>query len=465
MKNTDLITKARKTIDRHNMLKPGDRVVVALSGGPDSVALLFVLLEFKREFNLSLLAAHVNHKLRGKESDQDQAFVRKLCSELKVKLYSRSFQVKKEAKKSKLSVEECARKIRYDYLNKLADKLKAQKIALGHNFNDQAETVLIRLIRGSGSLGLSGIPPVKDRIIRPLIEVKRVEIETFLKSNNVVFRIDSSNLRTDYLRNRVRLKLLPILKKEYNPKIEDVLSRTASILRAEEQLLNKEAQKAYSETVIEEQKDKILLDSKRFSGCDEWLKRLLIRDCVKKLKGDLRELGFEKVEALVALVEKKKSGKSVDLLADVVADVTKEHLSIHKKKEEKFKYRLSYPPKRKIRNLRVKIDSEILPKSSTPGRIRGKNQWVAFLDRDKLKPPLTLRSRKNGDRFRPLGMNGTKSVADFLVDLKIPRCDRDEVMLLTSGDRIAWLVGYRISEEFKVTPKTRKVLRLEVKKE
>jgi len=465
MKNIDLITKARKTIDRHKMLKPGDRVIVALSGGPDSVALLLVLLELKKEFKLSLHVAHVNHKLRGKESDQDQAFVRKLCSDLKLKLHSRSFQVKKEAKKSKLSVEECARKIRYDYLNKLADKFKAQKIALGHNFNDQAETVLIRLIRGSGSLGLSGIPPVKDRIIRPLIDAKRVEIERFLKSNNVAFRIDSSNLRTDYLRNRVRLKLLPILKKEYNPKIEEVLSRTASILRAEEQLLNREAQKAYSKTVTQEQKDRILLDSKRFSECDEWLKRLLIRDCVKKLKGDLRDLSFEKVEALMALVEERKSGKSADLLADVVADVTKEHLSIHRKKEEKFKYRLSYPPKRRIRNLGVKIDSEILPKSSTPRSIGGEDQWVAFLDGDKLMPPLTLRSRKNGDRFRPLGMSGTKSVADFLVDLKIPRCQRDEVMLLTSRDRIAWLVGYRISEEFKIMPKTRKVLKIEVKKQ
>jgi tRNA(Ile)-lysidine synthase len=465
MKKADFISKAKKTIGRHNMIKSGDKVIVAVSGGPDSVALLLVLLELKKEFKLCLDVAHVNHKLRGKESDQDQAFVRKLCSDLNLNLHSKSFQVRKQARKLKLSVEECAREIRYDYLNKLADKLRAQKIALGHNRDDQAETVLIRLIRGSGSLGLSGIPPVKDRIIRPLIDAKRVEIERFLKSNNVPFRIDSSNLRTDYLRNRVRLKLLPILKKEYNPKIEEVLSRTASILRAEEQLLNREAQKAYSKTVTQEQKDRILLDSKRFSECDEWLKRLLIRDCVKKLKGDLRELSFEKVEALTALVEKRKSGKRVDLLADVVADVTKEHLSIHRKKEEKFRYPLSYPPKRKIRNLRVEIDSEISLKPPSLRSIRGRDNWVAFLDMQKLKPPLILRSRKNGDRFRPLGMNGTKSVADFLVDLKIPRCQRDEVMLLTSQDRIAWLVGYRISEEFKVTPGTKKVLKIEVKKE
>ena len=462
MKKADLVHRVKSTIERHQMLKSGDRVLVAVSGGPDSVALLFLLLELKKELNLSLLVAHVNHKLRGKESDQDQEFVRKLASDLKLKLYSRSFQVKKEAKKLRLSVEECARKIRYEYLNKLAERLKAQKIALGHNFNDQAETVLLRLIRGSGSLGLSGIPPVKDRVIRPLIETKREEIETFLKEKNIPFRIDSSNLRTDYLRNKVRLKLLPILKREYNPKIEEVLNRTASILRAEEELLDREAQKAYGKTLLKEQKGKILLDSKRFSGRDEWLKRLLIRNCVKKLQGDVRELNFEKVETLLDLLRQGKSGKSVDLLADIRADVTKDLLSIHKKKEEGFNHHLSLPTQRRIGKLGVSVRSEIFPGSSLPRKLRGENRWVAFLDRDKLKPPLRLRSRKNGDRFRPLGMKGSKSVADFLVDSKIPRCDRDEVMLLTSRDRIVWLVGYRISEDFKVTPKTKRILKIEV---
>jgi len=431
MKKADLVHRVKSTIERHQMLKSGDRVLVAVSGGPDSVALLFLLLELKKELNLSLLVAHVNHKLRGKESDQDQEFVRKLASDLKLKLYSRSFQVKKEAKKLRLSVEECARKIRYEYLNKLAERLKAQKIALGHNFNDQAETVLLRLIRGSGSLGLSGIPPVKDRVIRPLIETKREEIETFLKEKNIPFRIDSSNLRTDYLRNRVRLKL-------------------------------REAQKAYGKTLLKEQKGKILLDSKRFSGRDEWLKRLLIRNCVKKLQGDVRELNFEKVETLLDLLRQGKSGKSVDLLADIRADVTKDLLSIHKKKEEGFNYHLSSPTQRRMGKLGVSVRSEIFPGSSLPRKLRGENRWVAFLDRDKLKPPLRLRSRKNGDRFRPLGMKGSKSVADFLVDSKIPRCDRDEVMLLTSRDRIVWLVGYRISEDFKVTPKTKRILKIEV---
>jgi tRNA(Ile)-lysidine synthase len=465
MEKDDLVSRVKNTINRYQMLKSRDRVVVAVSGGPDSVALLFVLLELKNELNLSLFVAHVNHKLRGNESDQDQEFVRKLASDLNLKFYRRSFQVKKKAKKLRLSVEECARRIRHNYLNELADKLKAQKIALGHNFNDQAETVLMRLIRGSGSLGLSGIPPVKNKIIRPLIEIRREEIETFLKSKNIPFRIDSSNLRTDYLRNRVRLKLLPILKKEYNPKIEETLNRTASILRAEEELLYQEVEAAYPKVMLRERDDKIILDSKKFLGYNDSLKRFMIRNCVKKLKGDLRELTFEKVEVLLNLIQQGKSGKRVDLLEDIYGDVTKDHLSIYKRKEKQFNYSLSFLKKRRIRKLGVSIDSEILNRIALPKVVRSGNQWVAFLDMEKLKPPLKLRSRKNGDRFKPLGMKGTKSVADFLVDSKVPGCERDEVMLLTSQSRIAWLAGLRISEDFKVTPKTKKVLKIEIKKE
>jgi len=464
MKKIDLIAKARNTIDRYRMLKPKDRILVAVSGGPDSVALLFILLELRKEYNLPLFVAHLNHKLRGEESDQDQKFVRKLASDLNLKLYTRSCYVEKEAKRLKLSTEECARKIRYDYLNKLADKLKAQKIALGHNSNDQAETVLIRLIRGSGSLGLSGIPPVKGKIIRPLIEIKRPQIEAFLKKKKIPFRIDSSNLRTDYLRNRVRLRLLPILKREFNPKIEEVLNRTASILRAEQRLLNKHAEKAYPKVVLREQNNKIILDLKRFSGYDKSLKRFMVRNCVKRLKGDLMQLTFDKVETLLNLIDQAKSGKRVDLIDDIYGDVTKDHISIYQRKPQDFSYALSLPGKKELRKLGVSIDSEVSPCLKAKGGVKSQNKWTALLDMNKLAPPFRLRNRKNGDRFRPLGMRGTKSVADFLVDTKVPRCDRDEVMLLTSGNKIAWVVGYRMSEDFKVTSKTRRILKIEVKK-
>lgn len=191
----------------------------------------------------------------------------------------------------------------------------------------------------------------------------------------------------------------------------------------------------------------------------------MIRSCVKKLKGDLMELTFDKVESLLNLMQQGKYGKRVDLLDDIYGDITKDHVSIHKRKPQEFKYDLSLPGKRKIKKMGVKIDSEVLSYPALKRIIKSKDEWMAFLDMDKLKPPLVLRSRKNGDRFRPLGMRGTKSVADFMVDTKVPRCDRDEIILLSSRNKIAWVVGYRICEDFKVTPKTRKIIKIKIERE
>src|SRR3989304_8936645 len=239
----EILRKFEQTIKRFNMLQKGDRVIVACSGGPDSVALLHLLNQIKEKYDLKLFVAHINHKLRGQESDEDERFVKRLAQNLRLDSYARSFDVARIARKKKLSLEEAAREVRYEYLNKLALRLRATKISLGHNADDQAETVLMRLIRGTGALGLTGMSIVRGKIIRPLLQIKREEIEEFLKEQNLGSRIDSSNLRQDYLRNRIRLELLPHLKRNYNPKIIDTLNRTASILSAQEDYLEKETLK------------------------------------------------------------------------------------------------------------------------------------------------------------------------------------------------------------------------------
>lgn len=255
----EILRKSEDTIQRFNMLKKGDKVIVACSGGPDSVALLYLLNQVKKKYDLKLAVAHINHKLRGKESDEDERFVKRLARDLGLDFYAKAFEVKSIAKKKKLSIEEAAREVRYGYLNSLARRIKADKIALGHNADDQAETVLMRLIRGAGGLGLSGIPAAKGKIIRPLLEVKREEIEQFLKEADLGFRIDSTNLRKDYLRNRIRLELLPYLKRKYNPKIVDILNRTATILSAQEDYLKRLTLKEFR-GVAKEENEKISLD-------------------------------------------------------------------------------------------------------------------------------------------------------------------------------------------------------------
>ena len=478
MKNEIFLKKLKQAIARYDLLEKGDKVLVAVSGGPDSVALLYALWEIRDEFDLDICVAHLNHKLRGKESDEDQKFVKNLAQKLNLKFFSKSIDVKKEAKKKKLSLEEGARLVRYQYLENLADKIKADKIALGHQADDQAETFLMRLLRGAGGLGLSGIPPKRGKIIRPLIEIKREKIEKFLKEKGQSYRTDSSNLLPNYFRNKIRLLLLPLIKKKFNPKIVEVLNRASSIISFQQQYVEKNSEEilrllcktkkmarlpsARFRTSRSPQKDKIVLDLKRFINYDISLKREMIRLCVKELNRDSTDLSFDSVERTLDLIQKEKSGRKVKLTRNTWAEVSGENLAIYIEKKKKQAYPISLPGEKYLRNLGMRIKSEVVSRSSLPEKIKSKGEEVAFLDWEKLKGPFNLRSRRPKDKFKPLGMQGTKSVADFLIDMKVPRYERDEVMLLTTRGKIAWIVGYRISDEFKVTDKTKKVLKMEV---
>ena len=478
MKNDFFLKKFKQTIARYDLLEipptaglgKGDKVLVAVSGGQDSVALLYALLGIKDEFDLDLCVAHLNHKLRGKESDADQKFVKNLASELNLKFFTKSVDVKKEAKKKKLSLEEAARLVRYRYLEDLAERIKADRIAMGHQADDQAETFLMRLLRGAGGAGLSGISPKRGKIVRPLIDIKKEEIERFLKQKGQSYRTDSSNLLPNYFRNRVRLSLLPEIKRKFNPKIVDVLNRASNIISLQQQYVEKKSEEILRIVCKSKKKDKIVLDLKRFIGYNICLKREMIRLCVKELVGDRfaslaassTELSFDTIERTLGLIQKQKSGRKVKLIGNTWAEVSGENLAIYIEKRKQHNYAISLPGTKDLRGLGIRIKSKIVSRPSLPQKIKSKGEQVAFLDWEKLKEPFRLRNRRPKDKFKPLGMQGTKSVADFLIDMKVPRYERDEVMLLAAGGKIAWILGYRISDEFKVTDKTKKVLRIEV---
>jgi tRNA(Ile)-lysidine synthase len=493
MKSEVFLKKFKQTIARYDLLGKGEKVLVAVSGGPDSVALLYALMEIKNEFDLDICVAHLNHKLRGRESDQDQKFVKNLASEVDLKFFTKSIDVKKEAKKRKLSLEETARLVRYSYLEDLANRIKADRIAVGHQADDQTETFLMRLLRGAGGSGLSGIPAKRGKIIRPLLETKKEEIEKFLKEKGQSYRTDSSNLLPNYFRNKIRLLLLPLIKKKFNPKIVDVLNRASNIISSQQQYIEKSCEEILDflckskrkmvrlpsarlpstslrdgeqsrtvRTSRSPQKDEIVLDLKRFVNYDICLKREMIRLCVKELNGDSTNLSFDSIERALNLIQRKKSGRKVKLTGNIWAEVSGKNLAIYKEGKKQYNHPISLPGEKNLRSLGMKIKSEIVFRSSLPEKIRSKGEEVVFLDWEKLKGPFNLRSRRPKDKFKPLGMEGTKSIADFLIDTKVPRYERDEVMLLTSQGRIAWVVGYRISDEFKVTDKTKKVLKMVV---
>ncbi len=460
MKEDQFIKELKQTVHRFDLLKKGDRVVVALSGGPDSVALLYGLLAIKSEFDLKLYVAHLNHKLRGAESDEDERFARRLSSRLKLKFFCKRVDVKKEAKRKRVNLEEAAREIRYRYLERLANQIKANKIAVGHQADDQAETFLMRLLRGTGGAGLSGIRPKRGKIIRPLIQIKREKVERFLKANDIAYRLDSSNYLTNYFRNKIRLKLLPEIREEFNPKIVESLNRTADIISHQQEFVEKRCQQILKR-ISKERRNKIVLEVKKFGRYDVTLQREMIRWCVKQLKGDLNRLNFQSVDRGLNLIEQKKSGAKIKLVDEIWLEISGGDLVFYRREKKKSDHLLTLPGETNLKDWGLKISSEVLPGKSVKKNLFHQDQYTAFLDWERLKGPFRLRPRRRGDKFKPLGMKGTKSVADFLIDAKIPRHLREDVPILTSKGKIAWVVGYRISEGFKVTPKTKKVLKIQ----
>ena len=320
-----VLDKVKKTINRYRLIDKGDKVIVGVSGGPDSVALLYLLNSLKKDLKINLHVAHLDHMLR-KDSYKDREFVERLAGKLKIPVTAAKINIKALAKTG--SLEEIARNARLGFLFKVARDIKADKIALGHNLDDQAETVLMRIIRGSGLYGLSGILPKRKiagyEVIRPLIEVKRREIEAFLKRKKIKPRIDASNLEDIYFRNRVRNRLLPLLEREYNKNIKEVLSNMAQSLGYDYDYLS-----LASERSMKGSKTKLnLIKLKRLHPA---ISRLLLRMSIAKVKGNTRRLTFTHIKELEDLIFNRPVNSIVDLPKGVSAVKKRNHLSFYRR--------------------------------------------------------------------------------------------------------------------------------------
>jgi tRNA(Ile)-lysidine synthase len=459
------IRKAKETIDTHRMLNRGDRVVVGVSGGADSVALLHALLRLQEYYRVEINVAHVNHGLRGAESEREATFVEDMARNLNLPFRGGSFDVCALAKREQRSHQEAARRVRYTFFTECLKGWGGNKVALGHNANDQAETIVMRLLRGAGIRGLSGIAPVRDGIfIRPLLEVSREEIEGFLKSNHIPYCHDSSNDTTDYLRNRVRKELMPALLK-LNPNLLTTLSHTGSALRAEDQYL--------------EGQSKMLMIRKSSGACCgevsfpiAWLLELpqalrvrLLRMGFAAVAGGLEHMESSHVRSLAQVLELKKPFKRLQLPQGIVAERRYESLVLKKAEDDPvpFSYRFeSLPCRVRIDEIGEEIHFELMGVSE--GIDFKKSKLVAYVDYDRVDFPLVIRSLQAGDWFRPFGMEGKKKVKDFLIDEKVVLPLRKRVPLVVFNGRIIWVGGLRADTRAGVTQATRKILRLELRK-
>jgi len=462
-----LITKVQETIRHYNMLREGDTVLIAVSSGPDSVCLLHVLKALQGEYNLALHIAHLNHGFRGEEAEGDAKFVQDMGESLGIPVIAEYSDIPAYAREWRLSKQEAAREVRYRFFSAAADKTGADRIALGHTADDQAETFLMRLLRGSGSHGLSGIPPVREKIIRPLIGVFREEIREYLSENDIRYRIDSSNLTPVYLRNKIRLELIPFLAKEYNPNIMDTIIRSLNILRDEDIFLDNYVRKIFRNMVINESEGMIQFDVKRVNSCEEPVKRRLVRYAVESVKGSEGiALSFQHVEEALCLLHNDKAGE-IDLPAGVVAERRGDIFSIYLRSAvtstPPYAYAVSVSGDTIVHEAGMKINAKILKEGLPDKTETGRD--TAYFDISKFSGPLIIRNRRDGDFFCPQGMGGKKKkIKEYFIDLKISRREREKIPVLTSPEGIMWVIGYRGDERFRVTPETEKILEVRAAK-
>lgn len=434
----------KKTIREYNLLEKKDKILIAYSGGLDSTGLLSLLLELRKEWAFRLFLGHFNHKLR-QSAEDDEDFVKQVAQKFSIPLFVDHKDVRNYAQSKKINLEEAGRELRYDFLKKTALEIGKAKIATAHTMTDQAETFLMRLMRGSGLRGLGGIFPVKGEIIRPLIQIEREEIELFLKKKKMPFRIDETNFDRRFLRNRIRLELIPYIRENYEPQIVSQLGRTASIIREENVFLEKIG-KEKARGAILRKNNQHLLDSKSLSSLPKALARRVVQEFISDLKGDLREISFEDVESVLNL----KEGKERPIKKDIVLRREQGLIFLKKKPHPKIRYEYSWNGKSplEIRELKLRFMGKRIKRGKSP--LRFDDNTTAFLDLDKLRFPLLVRSRQDGDRYRPLGAPGMKKLKEIMRAKRIPLTERERRPVFLSGGEIVWILGLPVSEKFKV---------------
>jgi tRNA(Ile)-lysidine synthase len=488
---TNILRKVQHTIETHNLITPGDGIVVGVSGGPDSLCLLHVLLRLSQALDLRLHAAHLHHGARGVEADGDAEFVESLAAEWGLPVTVEQRDVPALARAHKLAFEETARRVRYAFLARVAREIGARKIAVGHNADDQAETVLMHLLRGSGPGGLRGmlpstpiadyrmLEPFKEAetsppldIIRPLLETPRVEIERYCAEQGLTPRFDRSNLDTTHFRNRLRHELLPLLE-TYNPNVRARLRHTAAVVAADYELLAQLREQAWADVVQEEREEAVVFDRAAWQALPVALQRATLRQATYRLRKSLRDVEFIHVEHARQVATKGETGAQATLPMELALHVGYDTLTVGDAgdsaaplPDEPLLWSaeplpVQMPGIRLLPESEWVLQAEMLTEWDTTQIEANLDPWTAYLDADKLAEPLALRTRRRGDRFRPQGMEGhSVKLSAFLINRKIPRAWRDHVPLLTAGDEIVWICGQRVGEHVTVGSLTRRVARL-----
>jgi tRNA(Ile)-lysidine synthase len=429
----------RKTIREFDMLESGERVLVAVSGGADSTALLLCLNRLATELNISIVVAHLNHRIRGEEGDADQDFVSQMSSRMGLPFISEIIEVKKQAIETKENLEQLARRARYGFLRKAASTMNAQKIAVGHTRNDQAETVLLRFLRGSGIQGLSAIHPVLGGlVVRPLLECTRADIIQYLKDQGAIYREDSTNTDLSHTRNRIRQELLPCLEEHYNPQMVRTLSRMAQMARENWSFMESEAKNAF-EAIHQKVDGGISMPAAKIAEFHPALQKHVLRFALKACLGSLSGVTSQHIDSLLLLCRKCQSGSQVPMPNRGVVIRQFDHIILLKNKHlssTEFNCMLNIPGQCFIPEIGAVFTAKLC---EMPRELLKGNSTQAFLDPAALPQILTIRSKAPGDRY---GGPSHRKVKKMLIDRKIPLAQRLFLPMVVAGNQVIWIPGF-----------------------
>ena len=496
----DFLTSLRRFLSKHELIPRGSTsapgtltvpIIVGVSGGADSLCLLHALNILAPEFDWQLHVAHLNHQLRGEEAQADAEFVRDLARQWNLPYTIEARDVAAFARRQKLSIEEAARQVRYGFLLEVALTQHSDIIAVAHNADDQAESVLMHFLRGSGLSGLRGMQPKmliadlrmliphsaisiqqsKTYLVRPLLDTPRSAIDEYCRQHDLQPRLDSTNADTTYFRNRLRHELLPLLE-TYNPQIRSILCRTADVIAAEHEILQAHTNDAWGMTLVEESDTALTFDLLLWRRQPIGLRRALLRQAIQRLRPPLRDIDFVHIEDAIEVLQRATTGDQVTLPENLLLEVSYATFTIAPRDE------LTLP------------DWPLLPErsASLPIHVPGitplpESAWslttvfeacdyglplarfAACFDADTLPAPLTLRPRTSADRFHPQGMPASVRLKDWMINAKIPRAIRDRLPLIVSGDQIVWVPGYRVGQSFLVTATTQHIIKLVFRKD
>jgi len=454
-----------KTIQKFRMIEKGETVFVAVSGGSDSTALLHLFAEIRDPWKLQLGILHVNHKLRGRASDQDEAFVRRLGRKFDIPVYVEHAQVKQKAKDGKLSLEEAAREVRYHFFEKLAEAKHAHRVALAHTQDDQAETVLMRVISGTGLQGLQAIRPKRklngSYVVRPLIEVPRRDIRKFVRDNRIRYREDATNRSTRFLRNRIRHKLIPLLEKSFNPQVKRALARLPHLLDVDLGFLEETAQLFYKRLATQKQPGEVLFPRQSFLQLRPSIQYRLIARAMRSLAE--AELDFDHWNLFLERLTTERRFK-LQLPKGLIVSLSPEAIRIRLQQSSNvlFSHSLSPGDELYLPDANATLTCEQL--AERPRVFRKSDRSYELLDGAKLSFPLEVRNRRPGDRFQPLGQSRPLKLKGFLINKRVPAEERDRLPLIVSGPAIAWVSGIALGEAYKVGPRTKQFIRISLKR-